>query len=191
MRSVKARPSRTSTLSNVQPAYSSPAPTMYQVPQPMPTVPALPPNPPRPPLSTQPQALHSTYASRLKTGATLLIQPILGSTSSSNLRVTRRAVNYTDPGSGDEFPDAGAIDSDDSDFVASGGTRMSIRQSRSRMGAGMNVFNAATGVSSAPKPSGATPRPEKPDLDKSYLGMMPPAQAIQPRPMPPTVHEYQ
>ena len=193
MRSVKPRPTRTSTLANVQTVYQPPPPTMYQPPMAVsaPSLPLHPPNPPRPPLPTQTQALHSTYTSRLKTGVTLLVQPIFASTSSTTTRAARRAVNYTEPGSGDEFPDAGALDSDDSDFVASGGTRMSIRQSRGRMGTGMGVFNAATGVSSTPRPAGATPKPEKPDLDKSYLGMMPPAQANVSRPMLPTVHEYQ
>lgn len=151
-----------------------------------PTISVHPPNPPRPPLPTQTQALHSSYASRLKTGITLLVQPILAQASSSNLRASRRTVNYTEPGSADEFPDAGAIDSDDSDFIASGGTRMSIRQSRSRLATGMGVFNAATASSSTPRP-GATP---KPDLDKSYLGTVPPAQAIQAKLITPTAHDY-
>jgi chromatin structure-remodeling complex subunit SFH1 len=184
MRSAKTRPPRPP----VQHPYQPPPPVV-QAPL-GPLLPALPPNPPRHPLTTQTQALHSTYASRSKTGVTLLVQPILAQASASHLRASRRTVNYTEPGSGDEFPDAGAIESDDSDFVASGGTRMSIRQSRSRMATGMNVFNATTGSSSTPRPAGATPKPDKLELDKSYLGMIPPAQAIQARLFTPTAHEF-
>lgn len=184
MRSAKSRPPRPP----VQHVYQPPPPVV-QAPL-VPLLPAQPPNPPRHPLTTQTQALHSTYASRSKTGVTLLVQPILAQASASHLRASRRTVNYTEPGSGDEFPDAGAIESDDSDFIASGGTRMSIRQSRSRMATGMNVFNATTGSSSTPRPAGATPKPDKLELDKSYLGMVPPAQAIQARLFTPTAHEF-
>ncbi|KAF9483508.1 SWI-SNF chromatin remodeling complex, Snf5 subunit [Pholiota conissans] len=154
-------------------------------------MPIVPPNPPRPPLPTTLQALQSTYASRLKTGVSLLVQPIFASSSSLTSRTaTRRGgvINYADPGSGDDIPDAGALDSDDSDFHASGGTRTSIRQSRTRMGTGLNIFHSTTGVSS-PRPTG-TPRPEKAELDQSYLGMVPPARYIKTRLMPPTKHEY-
>ncbi|KAF8967189.1 hypothetical protein BDZ97DRAFT_1656911 [Flammula alnicola] len=188
-RSSRARNTRTSTLANTPTTY---IPPVYQPPLPIiPAMPMMPPNPPRPPLPTTPQALQSTYASRLKTGVTLLVQPILASSSTSNARTaTRRGgvINYADPGSGDDIPDAGAIDTDDSDFIASGGTRTSIRQSRNRMNTGINVFNATTGVSS-PRPA-ATPRPEKAELDQSYLGMVPPAKFIKPRLMAPTPHEY-
>jgi chromatin structure-remodeling complex subunit SFH1 len=127
----------------------------------------------------------------LKTGIALLVQPILQQPSSSNTRATRRTVNYTEPGSGDEFPDAGALESDDSDFVGGGGPRMSIRQTRTKLATGMNVFNATTASSSTPRPAAATPKPDKLELDKSYLGMMPPVQAIQARLITPTAHEYQ
>lgn len=182
----KPRPARPPTIQQV---YQPPTPVVQQPILPI-VVPAQPSNPPRPPLPAQSQALHSTYASRLRTGVTLLVQPIFAQASTSNLRTTRRTVNYTDPGSADEFPDAGAIDSDDSDFVASGGTRTSIRQSRSKLGTGLGVFNATTTSSSTPRPAGATPKPEKPDLDKSYLGMLPPSQAIQSKLMTPTAHDY-
>ena len=183
MRSAKSRPPRPP----VQHAYQPPPPVV-QTPL-VPILPALPPNPPRHPLTTHTQALHSTYASRSKTGVSLLVQPIIAQASASHLRASRRTVNYTEPGSGDEFPDAGAIESDDSDFVASGGTRMSVRQSRSRMATGMNVFNATAGSSSTPRPA-PTPKPDKLELDKSYLGMVPPAQAIQARLFTPTAHEF-
>ncbi|KAH9172063.1 SNF5-domain-containing protein [Lactarius sanguifluus] len=86
----------------------------------------------RAPLPTTPQALQSTYASRLQTGATLLVQPVLSGTTtvaavttaaSTSTRPRRGGVvSYADPGSGDDIPDAGEVDSDGSDFVASGGT---------------------------------------------------------------------
>lgn len=99
-------------------------------------------------------------------------------------------MNYADPGSGDEFPDAGAIDSDDSDFVASGGTRTAIRQTRGgRMNMGMSVFNSVSGPSGTPNRIG-TPQMDKNELDQIYLGQIPPERFIKPRLMQPTVHEY-
>ncbi|RDB14786.1 Chromatin structure-remodeling complex subunit sfh1 [Hypsizygus marmoreus] len=191
-RSSRSRTARSSNLATtpqtqyVQPTYQPPMPITNLIQVPLP-----PPNPPRPPLPTTPQAVQSTYSSRLRTGATLLVQPILASTSVTGTRAaTRRGgvINYADPGSGDDLPDAGALDSDDSDFVASGGTRTSIRQSRSRQTGGMSVFNPVTGVSS-PHPS-QPPKQEKAELDQSYLGMVPPARFIKSRPMPPTSHIY-
>lgn len=155
-------------------------------------MPVATPNPPRAPLPTTLQALHSTYSSRMKTGVSLLVQPIFASTSTSNARASTRrggVINYADPGSGDDIPDAGALDTDDSDFVASGGTRTSIRQSRSRGTTGINVFNASTGVS-APRSAPPPQRPGKAELDQSYLGLIPPAKYITSRLMMPTSHEY-
>ncbi|KAH7885438.1 hypothetical protein F5I97DRAFT_1810951 [Phlebopus sp. FC_14] len=171
---------------------------------PTPAAPAAPPgslNPPPHPLPVVPQALHSTYASRLRTGTTLLMQPILNAGSSTTARAsTRRGgmINYAEPGSGDEFPDAGALDSDDSDFVASGGTRTAVRQSRTvgRMGSGMSVFHAGSGVST-PQPQQQQQQPpkhpppqERAELDQSYLGMIPPSRFIKTKPTLPTAHEY-
>jgi chromatin structure-remodeling complex subunit SFH1 len=119
------------------------------------------------------------------------MQPIMASTSTSGTRTaTRRGgvVNYADPGSGDELPDAGALDSDDSDFVASGGTRTSVRQGRNRQTAGMSVFNSNTGVTTLHQPTAA--RAEKAELDQSYLGMVPPAKFIKSKWIHPTVHVY-
>lgn len=191
-RSTRARPTRSSNLATTpQTQYAQP---IYQQPMPItnliPITSLAPPNPPRPPLPTATQALQSTYSSRLRTGATLLMQPIMASASATGTRTaTRRGgvINYADPGSGDDLPDAGALDSDDSDFMASGGTRTSIRQGRTRQSAGMSTFNSATGASSTPHPPA---RPEKAELDQSYLGMVPPARFIKARPMPPTVHVY-
>ncbi|KAJ2922462.1 hypothetical protein H1R20_g14637, partial [Candolleomyces eurysporus] len=115
-------------------ASGSPAyPVLQPPPMPVVPIPAVPPNPPKAPLSTTPQALQSTYASRMKTGASLLVQPIFNNNTTSLLggvtRSSRRGavINYADPGSGDDLPDAGELDSDDSDFAASGGTRAAVR----------------------------------------------------------------
>jgi chromatin structure-remodeling complex subunit SFH1 len=157
-----------------------------------------PPNDPRSarlraPLPTTLQALQSTYASRLQTGATLLMQPILSGTSTVAAAVTavststrpRRGgvVSYADPGSGDDIPDAGEVDSDGSDFVASGGTRTAIRAARGPL----RVVNGATlyTVGGTPAPSAAASRTE---LDQSYLGLIPPARFIIAKPFAPTKH---
>ncbi|TCD70765.1 Chromatin structure remodeling complex protein sfh1 [Steccherinum ochraceum] len=158
-------------------------------------------NPYRTPIPTHTQALHSTYASRLRTGTTLLLQPILsnptvGGTTTAT-RSTRRggaAINYADPGSGDEFPDAGALDSDDSDFVASGGTRSAIRNARVSRNAptGAGVFHSGTmtpTVVHTPQPAAAA-APAKNELDQSYLGRVPPSKFIVSKPVAPTRHEY-
>lgn len=87
------------------------------------------------------------------------------------------AINYAEPPSGDEGLDAGAIDSEDSDFIASGGVRTSIRK--------------------AGRPPGGTPygrgTPQpvvSGELDQSYLGMIPPSRFITAKPILPTAHEY-
>ena len=148
---------------------------------------------PLPPATTQ--ALHSTYASRLRTGTTLLVQPILAPSSVAAVatRTTRRGgvVNYADPGSGDEFPDAGALDSDDSDFGgAGGGGKQGGRSTRlsSRAPAGSAVFDAGRGAGSGY----ATPvqAQQSNELDRSYLGEIPPARFITARPLLPTRLEY-
>jgi chromatin structure-remodeling complex subunit SFH1 len=193
-RNTRARQARTThtyapTAPYTPPVYTAPLP----LPLPLTSVPSVQPNPPRPPLPSTPQAIQSTYASRLRTGPTLLMQPVLGSTATTHSRTTTRrggAINYADPGSGDEFPDAGAIDSDDSDFVASGGTRTAIRQTRSgRIVTGMSVFSSQAGPSATPNRI-ATPQVDRNELDQSYLGQMPPERFIKPRLMQPTVHEY-
>jgi len=181
---------------------------VYQPPPPVavapPPVPPPPPNPPKHPLPVVPQATHSTYASRLRTGATLLVQPILNATTTTARASTRRGgmVNYTEPGSGDEFPDAGALDSDDSDFVASGGTRTAVRQSRaSRLGTGMSIFHSGSGLSTPQSQQGPPPprvaaipvtttTSEKMEIEQSYLGMIPPSRFMKMRAVGPTAHEY-
>ena len=113
-----------------------------------------------------------------------------GGGAGGGLRSRRAAViNYAEPASGDEMPDAGAFDSDDSDFIASGGTRNAVRRmdgSRpSRFGAGdLTVFHAGRGV---PSPQ---PAQMKTELDQSYLGMVPPSRFITAKGVNPTRHEY-
>ncbi|KAL4081253.1 hypothetical protein J3A83DRAFT_4356033 [Scleroderma citrinum] len=177
-------------------------PAVYQPPLPAVVVPPplpLQPNPPKHPLPVAPQAFHSTYASRLRTGATLLVQPILNTAATTARASTRRGgmVNYAEPASGDEFPDAGALDSDDSDFVASGGTRTAVRQSRARLGTGMSMFHSGSGFSTpqtqqAPRATAIplTTASEKTEIEQSYLGMIPPSRFIKMRPIGPTAHEY-
>ena len=150
----------------------------------------------RQPLPTTPQARISTYASRLRTGTTLLMQPILAPSSVAAVatRTSRRGgvVNYADPGSGDEFPDAGAIDSDDSDFVASGGTRQAVRQARlsSRAPVGSSVFHAGTGSGYATPAPTVQAQPQKTELDQSYLGQVPPSRFITAKVVPETKLAY-
>ena len=191
-RSTRARNTRSALASTPTP-FTPPVyqPALLAAPL-APLAPPIAPNPPRPPLPTTLQALQSTYASRLRTGATLLMQPILASSSTAGTRTaTRRGgvVNYADPGSGDELPDAGAIDSDDSDFVATSGTRTSARQGRSRQSVGMSVFNSTTGTTTTPhQPPPA--KAEKTELDQSYLGTVPPAKFVKSKWIHPTVHVY-
>lgn len=150
------------------------------------------PQKPRAPLPSAPQALQSSYASRMRTGATLLMQPILAPSfatatagpSTANTRSRRGgAINYADPGSGDEFeepPDAGAgVDSDDSDFVASGGVRASVRSMRPQRGGALLNFTSSS--SFQPQRLNAAPVQEKTELDQSYLGMIPPSRHISAR----------
>jgi len=120
------------------------------------------------------------------------MQPIIGATSTTSgagdggLRGgggtagrSRRstAINYAEPPSGDEGLDAGAIDSEDSDFVASGGVRTSIRR------AGRPIGGTPYGRGT-PQPGGSG------ELDQSYLGMIPPSRFITAKPVHPTAHEY-
>ena len=101
-------------------------------------------------------------------------------------------MNYAEPGSGDEFPDAGEIDSDDSDFVASGGTRTAVRAARlsSKAPVGASVFRAGASTPTITVRA-ATPQQQKQnELDQSYLGMIPPSRFITAKPVAPTKHEY-
>ncbi|KDQ62602.1 hypothetical protein JAAARDRAFT_66294 [Jaapia argillacea MUCL 33604] len=204
---TRTRATRSSNLAPAPTPQPIPQPTYSQVAyQPPPLTHPQPPLPPplnapskshpRAPLPTQPQALVSTYASRLRTGATLLMQPILSNPSEKTTGTTTRArrggaVNYADPGSGDEIPDAGALDSDDSDFVASGGTRTALRAAglgRRIPPGGVSVFHAS-GVSTPLGVQQQQPQ-GKAELDQSYLGLIPPQRFIVPKSFAPTKHDY-
>jgi chromatin structure-remodeling complex subunit SFH1 len=187
-RTTRARTTRTATSTPMeqQPVYIPPVPISNY----LPTGPQYP--PPNPiPVATQ--GYLSTYPSRLRTGATLLMQPIISGPQVTASRSTRRgAINYADPGSGDDLPDAGALDSDDSDFVNE--NRLGIRQktTRTRMATGMSVFNSTTGVTTVqPAPPPPPLKPEKAELEQSYLGMVPPARFITAKVVGPTHHVHQ
>ena len=149
-------------------------------------------NPPKAPLPTRRQALESTYSSRMKTGTSLLVQPIFNNPTASLLgglgtRSSRRGavINYADPGSGDDLPDAGELDSEDSESGGAGTKAVN----RPQQSGAMNVFNSATGGGK----NYGSPAPQAPvsqELNQSYLGLVPPARFIKPRPMYPTPHVY-
>ncbi|EIM81753.1 SNF5-domain-containing protein [Stereum hirsutum FP-91666 SS1] len=169
--------------------------TSYYVPPP---APAPPPRPSshdgrlRTTVPTATQALHSTYASRLRTGTTLLVQPILNNTSlaahvaatgTSSGRPRRgNVVSYADPGSGDDIPDAGEVDSDGSDFVASGGTRTALRTQRTQRGLTGTPVQSARERERDRDGRGT-------ELDQSYLGLVPPGRFITSKKVYPTLHE--
>jgi len=207
--SRRSRPAKSSNLAPAPPTPVTPTPAAlshiqslaYQPAPPIPAIPVPPPLPADPrsarqraPLPTIPQAMQSTYASRLQTGATLLVQPILSAsstvataaaTTSTSTRPRRGGVvSYADPGSGDDIPDAGEVDSDGSDFVASGGTRTAIRAARGAVRAanGASLYAVGTPTSAAAAASSRT------DLDQSYLGLIPPSRFIIAKPFAPTKH---
>jgi chromatin structure-remodeling complex subunit SFH1 len=187
-RSTRARTTRNAA-PTPQPTYIPPIPINSYLP-------AGPQYPPPNPIPVTTQGFLSTYPSRLRTGATLLMQPIFAAPQAAATRGTRRggAINYADPGSGDDIPDAGALDSDDSDFITE--NRLGVRQktTRTRMATGMSVFNSNTGVTTVqPAPPPPPLKPEKTELEQSYLGMVPPARFITAKTvagLTPHVHQY-
>ncbi|KAF7327345.1 SWI/SNF chromatin remodeling complex [Mycena kentingensis (nom. inval.)] len=134
-----------------------------------------PPNPIKPSL----QALSSTYASRMATGTSLLMQPIVGGSggAATTSRTSRRgaAISYVEPGSGDELLDAGAgLDSEDSDFVNESRFMQSIAPTTAqknqikdrraaRQATGMSTFNATTGVTAIQPAAPPPARERRPD----------------------------
>lgn len=122
------------------------------------------------------------------------MQPILASaTAGTGGRAgTRRGgvINYAEPGSGDELevPDAGEKerDSDDSDFVASGGTRTAVRATRVSRPGGFYQYNFQNSHQANPAPQAG-----KNELDQSYLGQIPPSKYVTSRKIEDlTNHEY-
>ncbi|KZV92276.1 SNF5-domain-containing protein [Exidia glandulosa HHB12029] len=155
--------------------------TPAQVSSPYPSLP-VPPPPPRPPIPTQLQALHTSYASRMRTGASLLVQPVIGPQTGATAfpGVTgggrsRRVVNYAEAGSGDDFDGGEGSSSDESDQE---------QPVRRRPGRPRKDEQQAAATPAAPPP------PAKAELDQSYLGQVPPAKFITSTFAKPTKHEY-
>lgn len=125
------------------------------------------------------QALHTSYPSRLRTGATLLMQPILVTQSITNKagRSAKR-INYAEAASADEDMDVDIggkeVDSEDSDFIASGGVRTSVRREGSRA-LGSHQFSQQT---------------SKGPPDHTYLGSIPPSRFLTSKAAQPTGHDY-
>lgn len=154
---------------------------VQQMPSPYPALPAPPP-PPRPPIPTQQQALHTSYASRMRTGASLLVQPIIGiQTGAATFPGagggggrSRRVVNYAEAGSGDDFDGGDGDTSDDSEQEQP----VKRRPGRPRKDEQQPAADA--------KPT----EPAKAELDQSYLGQVPPAKFVTSSFAKPTKHEY-
>ena len=114
------------------------------------------------------------------------MQPIIAAPSAATLKAGRggKRINYAEAASGEEDMeiDAGGreLDSDDSDFIASGGVRASVRRESSRV-VGSYQFNPAITQPSKGSPGG---------LDQTYLGMIPPARFITSKAAQATRHEY-
>ncbi|KAJ3751648.1 SNF5-domain-containing protein [Lentinula raphanica] len=138
------------------------------------------------PVSASAQAYFTSYASRLRTGATLLVQPTIfpGGTYTSSTRATRASrrsrttINYAEPDDDDDdendkneaadpdhVPDAGALDDDanDGDFNAGRAGRGAGRPSSRNVNADQTL--AVDGA----------------ELDQSYLGKVPPSKFIKSR----------
>lgn len=115
------------------------------------------------------------------------MQPIIAAPSASTLKAGRagKRINYAEAASGEEEMevDAGGkeLDSDDSDFIASGGARASVRRDTSR----------ALGISQSFNPAITQPsKVNQGGLDQTYLGMVPPARFITSKAIQATRHEY-
>lgn len=112
------------------------------------------------------------------------MQPIIAMPSASSLKAGRggKRINYAEAASGDDDIeiDVGGKepDSDDSDFVASGGARSAVRRESSRTQGNYQP------------PSAAGAQPTKGGLDQTYLGMVPPSRFITSKAVQPTRHEY-
>lgn len=173
---TRPRSTRTGTSTPIVPLTNAP----YQAPvAPVPLPPQVPVY--STPLPSTPQAMITTYPSRLRTGATLLMQPIIAAPSASTFKVGRagKRINYAEAASGDEDMDVDIGgregESDDSDFLAGGGVRSSVRREGSRS---LGTY----------QPSQL--QAAKGGLDQSYLGMIPPTRFITSKPAQPTRHEH-
>jgi chromatin structure-remodeling complex subunit SFH1 len=139
------------------------------------------------PVPTAPQAMSTSYVSRLRTGSSLLMQPIISVAPANSVNAmgpTKRrggVVNYAEGASEDEF---GADSDDDEDFVTGSGTRSGRRGTPRASG---TAGSSRTGSPSSPY---AQPSNAKVDLDKTYLGLVPPSKYITWRSAAKTRHEY-
>ena len=139
------------------------------------------------PVPTVPQAMSTSYVSRLRTGSTLLMQPIISAApvnSVNSMGPTKRrggVVNYAEGASEDEF---GVDSDDDEDFVAGSGTRGGRRGTPRASG---TAGSSRTGSPSFPY---AQPGSAKVELDKTYLGLVPPSKYISWKPAGKTRHEW-
>ncbi|KAH7050363.1 hypothetical protein BKA62DRAFT_739217 [Auriculariales sp. MPI-PUGE-AT-0066] len=137
--------------------------------------------PPPHPLPTTQQAKHTSYASRMRTGASMLVQPIINpfarpveAPQPTGLTTgrSRKSVNYTEAASDDDFDsEAGDTDSADSDEAP--------RRKRGR-----RPKKEAADLAGPP----AEVKVE--EVDQSYLGQIPPARFIQSVPATQTKHNY-
>ncbi|KAG9038798.1 Chromatin structure remodeling complex protein sfh1 [Tulasnella sp. JGI-2019a] len=198
----------TTPTANAQPGYHQPpyynsggyynqAATSTGIPTTSSSIPAVAAVPavPAPTLPTFHQARTTTYASRMRTGATLLMQPVVStsaftnptlnpnavgsSTRGASGRATRAVVNYADPGSGDDLDakvDEDEDDSGDEDFT---GSRIA-RRDKPMMNAARAAANAA----------GASGSGEAENQQQSYLGRQPPNKLISSRVAQPAKHQY-
>ncbi|KIJ54251.1 hypothetical protein M422DRAFT_241501 [Sphaerobolus stellatus SS14] len=176
---TRSRPNRTGTSTPVATSsYAQPNAPGYQQPAVAPPVIA----PQVPTHSTAipsvAQALHSSYASRLRTGATLLVQPIIAAPvtalTSSTMKIGRagKRINYAEAGSGDEDMEVdieGKEGSDESDY-----------------GGAKRAGSKALGTHHTPQPQ----QLQRAGLDQSYLGMIPPSRFIPLKVAHMTRHEY-
>jgi chromatin structure-remodeling complex subunit SFH1 len=145
--------------------YASQAPYYGAVPPIIPTAVPQAVAPTVPPIPITTQALTTSYASRMKTGVTLLMQPIIATAAATTTVGGRKPrVNYAEGLSGDDFED----DSDDSEA----GVARARRAAASK----------AAAQALLAKPSN--------ELDQSYLGKIPPSKYITSKPALRAKHQY-
>ncbi|KAF8316161.1 hypothetical protein DL93DRAFT_797049 [Clavulina sp. PMI_390] len=178
---VLHQPERTLSNTKAPPSYNAPKPAHTQ-----PQSYAYASLPGGNPVHVETQALSSSYASRMRTGSTLLMQPISTTAASHNtgaaislaaLGPTRRrggVVNYAEGGSDDEFE---AAESENDDESGKGGSK------RGTPRLGGPSFRVGS-------PSTAPPAPVKQELDKSYLGLIPPSKFFSTKAFNKMRHDY-
>lgn len=145
------------------------------------------------PVPAPPQAQMSSYVSRMRTGSTLLMQPI--STSShaaaaaslalNAMGAQRRrggVINYAEGLSDDDFGDS----EDDEEFTKDKNGASGSKRSTPRLGSGPGSSSFRVG-----SPASGTPQREvRQELDKSYLGLIPPSRYFSSKPVSKSRHDY-